>query len=264
MIDAHVHLWQIGRHDCVWPGPDLAAIYRDFTPDDLAPILQAHGVKRAMLVQSQESETDTLWLLGLARQSSLIAAVIGWVDLTTPDAIDRLVGAGPLAGVRPMVQDRPDSFYDDPALEPGLARLVERGLALDALVRPRHLAALLRVAHRYPALSLVIDHGAKPQPGEFDEWLSAMQPLAACPNVACKLSGLLTEMSPAAAIRCIHRLVELFGPDRLIWGSDWPVVTLASRYGDWLNLCREAVPATLHAQIFADNAARIYGLEGQA
>lgn len=266
IIDAHVHLWQIGQHDCVWPGPDLAAIYRDFTLDDLAAILQAHGVQSAIIVQSQESQADTFWLLERARPSPLIAAVIGWVDLTAPAAIDRLVEAGPLAGVRPMVQDRPDSFYDDPALEPGLAQLVERGLVLDALVRPRHLPALLRLARRHPTLSIVIDHGAKPEVGEglLADWLTAMQELAACPNVACKLSGLLTEMTPTATIACIEKLAELFGPDRLIWGSDWPVVTLAGSYGDWLSLCREAVPSALHGQIFAGNAARIYGLEGRA
>lgn len=272
MIDAHVHLWQIGQHDCRWPGPDLAAIHRDFTADELSAELRAHGVGSAIVVQSQESEADTRWLLDIAREARQVAAVIGWVDLTAPDVaqhIDRLAEAGPLAGIRPMVQDRGDDYYDDPALEAGLAHLAGRGLVLDALVRPRHLPALLRLAQYHSALSIVIDHCAKPAVEKPPaDWLTAMEALAACPNVTCKLSGLLTELAPgsapAAAISCIEKLVELFGPDRLIWGSDWPVVTLAGSYGDWLSLCREAVPSALHGQIFAGNAARIYGLEGRA
>lgn len=272
MIDAHVHLWRIGRNDCRWPGADLAPIHRDFTVPDLESELEEHGVDSAILIQSQESEVDTRWLLETAEQDRRIGGVVGWVELTAPDAparIDGLMAAGPLVGIRPMVQTRADDWYDDPALEPGLAHLARQRLVLEALVQPRHLPALLRLARRWPTLTIVIDHGAKPAVGgDLTDWTAAMAALAQCPHVLCKLSGLLTERVPGAddvAVRdCIDRLFHAFGPDRLIWGSDWPVVMLAAPYGDWLALARQAIPAAHHAAIFATNAARAYRLWGTA
>ena len=266
MIDAHVHLWQLDRHDCRWPGPDLRAIHRDHGLDELIAQLDANRVDAAILVQSQESELDTLWLLELARQSARIAGVVGWADLAArpQDRIDALMAAGPLLGLRPMMQGRGADCFDDPAIADGLIHMARRHLVLDALVRPRHLASLARLARRMPDLGIIIDHAAKPPVGAAmpADWRVAMADLAACPNVACKLSGLLTERTPGAGedmvIPFIAELFALFGPDRLLWGSDWPVLNLASDYTAWLDLARASLPVAAHRAIFADNAARLY------
>jgi len=268
VIDGHVHLWQIGRHACAWPGPDLPPLYRDFTLEDLWREREAGAVERVILVQSQPDVADTRWLLSLAISDARIAGVVGWVDLAATDIIAQIAqlrAAGPLVGVRPMVQDLADDWFDDPALDVALACLAGEGLTLDALIRPRHLAALGRLAERHPSLSIIIDHAAKPDNGAVTaDWIAAMARLASLPNVACKLSGLLTELPDdapdVAAEPCIDRLYRLFGADRLIWGSDWPVLTLRQSYSAWLALARQAVPVESHGAIFGGNATRIYGL----
>ncbi len=269
MIDTHVHLWRIGENDCTWPGPDLPAIHRHFLLSDLITVLDEAGVDQAILVQSQPSEADSLWLLDLARDDDRIAGVVGWTDLHSPDAaarIGRLATAGPLVGMRPMAQDGPADAYDDPAMQAGLAYLAQGNLVLDALVRPQHLASLLRQAQRFPNLRIVIDHAAKPAiGGEIPaDWLHAMEHLARHQNVACKVSGLLTETIPGAkhchALPVIDRLLDLFGPDRLIWGSDWPVMMLAAPYIEWRDLIWNHIAEDARQAVFHDNARRIYGV----
>ena len=266
MIDAHVHLWTLGSNGCRWPTPDLAPIHRDFALDDLRPSLAAAGVDGVVLVQSQEDSADTSWLLGIAADP-LVLGVVGWTDLLAEnavDAVERLALEPKLCGLRPMVQDLPDDWYDDPRLDPAFAAMAEHGLVLDALVRPRHLAALHRLAGRHRDLDIVVDHAAKPDFLSVDAWRAAMEPLAACPNIACKYSGLLTEVRPDHAPgeidRAFHLIWSWFGPDRLIWGSDWPVLNLAGGYSEWLGLARLLVPRTDQAAVFGGNARWIYGL----
>lgn len=218
-----------------------------------------------MLVQSQESARDTAWLLELAAAHAPVLGVVGWADLTDPGSIDGLAGNPWLKGLRPMVQDKADDWLDDPALEAGLARMAERGLVLDALVRPRHLPSLERLARRHPALSIVIDHGAKPDiaHGALDEWQAAMTALASLPNLSCKLSGLLTEARPGQETDVglvAAWLLDTFGAERLLWGSDWPVLNLAGTYEGWLRLARAVIPAESHGAVFGENARRIYRL----
>ena len=202
MIDAHVHLWRPGLNDCIWPGPDMPALHRDVLPEELWAEICGTGVSRVVLVQSQESEADTHWLLDLAHADERVAGVIGWSDLAAGDAparIDRAAARGKLLGLRPMVQDRADDWYDDPALDPALAHLARRGLVLEALVRSRHLAALARCAGRHPDLRVIIDHAAKPAMGECGMfWEEAMKRLAGLPQVMCKISGLVTELAERA------------------------------------------------------------------
>lgn len=262
MIDAHIHLWRLGQNDCSWPTADLSAIHRDHELAEFGSLARPLGVDRAILVQSQESERDTRWLL---EQGA--AGVVGWADLTTTDVATRLdaqIATGPLVGIRPMVQDRAPDWYDDPALDTGLACLAARNLTLDALIRPRHLAALDRLAARHPDLRIVIDHAAKPAigAGEHDAWRALLAPLAQRPGVACKLSGLLTETAPGQpaeiVLRYIDTLLALFGSDRVIWGSDWPVLNLRGDYAGWLALARGAVPATDRDAVFGGSARRFY------
>ncbi|MEG3164371.1 amidohydrolase family protein [Sphingomonas sp. PB2P19] len=265
MIDAHVHLWELARRQDAWPGPELPVLHRDFGLDDLRAALAGSGVRQVLLIQSEPSEADTRWLLQMAGDP-IVAGVVGWTDLAAADAparIDSLAAAGPLVGIRPMVQDLADEWYDDVALDVAFAHLAHRGLVLDALVRPRHLASLARLAARHPGLSIVIDHAAKPATGgDTVRWAEDMRALAALPNVMCKLSGLLTEIDRSthadAVPRLIADLLTMFGLDRLIWGSDWPVVTMRTSYTDWLAQARDAIPSDRHTDVFARNAARTY------
>ena len=267
MIDAHQHVWEIGRHGCTWPTPAEGPIFRDYGLDDFRAVASPHGVRRTILVQSQEDEEDTEWLLGLAAQDETVAAVVGWTDLAAPDAPARVaaLAARPrLAGLRPMVQDRAADWYDDPALDPAWAAMTDLGLGLDALVRVPHLAALDRLAARHPDLAIVIDHGAKPRiadPDGFATWHEAIAPLSSRYNLRCKLSGLLTECAaapPEAIEPYVEAMLALFGPERLIWGSDWPVLDLVSSYGEWLDMARRLVPARHHESVFERNAAIFY------
>ncbi|NEU12877.1 amidohydrolase family protein [Methylobacterium sp. BTF04] len=268
-IDAHQHFWRIADRSGSWPPADLAVLHRDFGPDDLAPLLADAGIDATVLVQSLDREADTAFMLALAAQHPFIKGVVGWTDLKAPEAptaIARLARDPNLKGLRPMLQDIADvAWVDDRALAPALAAMIAHDLTFDALVLPRHLPHLLAVAERHPDLRIVIDHGAKPAIREerrFDDWHRAMGDLAARPNVACKLSGLLTEAdgSGVAVRRYADALVSLFGPDRLIWGSDWPVLNLAGTYPDWLDLCRTIVPPAHHDAVFGENAAAIYRL----
>ncbi|NHK26474.1 amidohydrolase family protein [Parvularcula flava] len=268
MIDAHQHFWRLGNHDCTWPTPDLKAIYRDFLPGDLAPLLAENGVTGTILVQSQESEADTRFLLQLAGENDMIRGVVGWTDLAAADApekIDRLAGNRFLKGLRPMLQGMDDANWIlSDRLSAGLDSMETHSLSLDTLIMTRHLPVITTLARRRPQLAIVIDHAAKPPlaDGNLAEWDEVMRSAASCPNVSCKLSGLLTEAgtNPDLALirRTISRLLDLFGEERLIWGSDWPVHTLAGTYGDWLSLCLETTgPSPL---IYGVNATRFYRL----
>ncbi len=273
MIDAHQHVWQLGRNGCVWPTEAEASIFRDYGLADFRAEAAPCGVARTVLVQSQENAVDTDWLLDLAEGDELVAGVVGWADFGAPDAPARIaaLAARPkLKALRPMVQDKAADWYDDPALEPAFTAMVELGLRLDALVRVPHLAALDRLAARFPQLAIVIDHAAKPRidaEDGFAEWHAAIAPLAARQRVFCKLSGLLTECGsapPEAIEPYAEAILELFGPERTMWGSDWPVLELASSYAEWHELARACVPAAARTGVFERTAVRFYGLEDAA
>jgi L-fuconolactonase len=272
LIDAHQHFWRVGRNGFAWPTPDLAAIHRDFGPADLAAVGAPLGLTGSVLVQSQADDRDTDWLLELAADEPLVLAVVGWTDLSAPDVparIDELARRPKLRGLRPMLQNLDnDAWIAAPGLDPALDAMVAHGLSLDALVLPRHLPHLLALARRRPDLAIVIDHGAKPPiaTGEdADVWTRGIQALAAHPQVFCKLSGLLTEAAPGqgpdALTPYVQHLVSAFGPDRLMWGSDWPVLNLASDYGGWRDLANALSgltdPADL-AALFGATARRFY------
>ncbi|MDB5704021.1 MAG: hydrolase [Sphingomonas bacterium] len=267
MIDAHVHLWRIGANDCVWPTADLAGIHSDHELADYAKLAGPLGITGAILVQSQESERDSRWLLEQASGAALVAGVVGWADLRAHDIgarIEALASAGALVGLRPMVQDLAPGWFDDPALDAGLACLAAADLSLDALIRPHHLAALDRLASRHPTLRIVIDHAAKPAIGDdgYAAWHEAIAPLARHANVACKLSGLLTETAPGqpprAVLPYLDAIVALFSGDRVIWGSDWPVLNLRGDYGGWLATARAAIPPVDRDAVFGGNVRRFY------
>jgi L-fuconolactonase len=254
LIDAHQHFWRLGENDCTWPTADLPAIHRDFLPEDWRAVAVPCGVTGSVLVQTQESVRDTAWMLALAEQHDFILGVVGWADLTGSDFPQNPW----LKGLRPMVQGYRANHLD--SLDTGLAVMAEQGLVFDALVRPQHLASLERMALRHPALQIVIDHAAKPRFDDLGNWRKAMQRLAALPKVICKLSGLLTDAQGRDVAPLIAWLFDTFGEDRLLWGSDWPVLNLAGSYGGWLELAKSAIPETAHVAVFHDNARRIYSL----
>lgn len=270
VIDAHQHFWRLADRAGQWPPATLAGIHRDFGPDDLRPLMAAAGVSGTVLVQSLPTAEDTGYLLDIAAASDFVLGVVGWVDMKAPgapDQIARLAARPKFRGIRPMLQDLPeDDWIDDPALDAAAGALVRHGLTFDALVLPRHLKALAAFVRRHPALPVVIDHGAKPwiASGHIAGWRDDLSALAALPNVHCKLSGLLTEAGgrcEAAALRpYAETLLSLFGPGRVMFGSDWPVLRLAGDYAGWLAMARDFVPAADHAAVFAGNARAFYRL----
>jgi L-fuconolactonase len=272
-IDSHVHFWALARGDYGWLTPDLAPLYRDFGGDDLAPLVAADGIGSVVLVQAAPSEAETHYLLDQAARHEWVTGVVGWVDMAARDAparIAALAGNPRLKAIRPMIQDIADvDWMLRTELGPAFRALIAHDLAFDALVRPVHLAALRRLVERHPDLRIVIDHGAKPAiaNGEFDDWAAAMAGFGRDTPVSCKLSGLVTEAganwTDDRLRRYVDHLVAVFTPARLLWGSDWPVVTLAASYSAWWEVAHRLL-ADLdkagHDSIFGGTAAQFYHL----
>jgi L-fuconolactonase len=277
-IDAHVHFW--GERELAlyeWMTPEMNALRRPFGPDDLRPLLAAHEFDHAVVVQTHSSLAETRAFLELAAADDLVAGVVGWVDLTSPDVAGTLAelrggpGGNRLVAVRHQVHDEPDPEWlgrDD--VRRGLRALEEAGLAYDVLVRPRELPPALDMARALPGLTLVVDHIAKPPiaSGELDAWAKRLAPLAALEHVSCKVSGLVTEAdwgswTSGDLVPYVRRVAEWFGEDRLLFGSDWPVCTVAASYDEVVAACESALgeltPAA-RAAVFGGNAARVYGL----
>ena len=273
VIDAHQHFWRVGQNDCVWPTPELAAIHRDFLPDELEVLAAPLGVEGSVLVQSQPSDRDTDWLLELSKGRDFVKAVVGWTDLKSPGAPQRIaaLAAHPkMRGLRPMLQsESQDVWIADRALDPAVEAMIAHRLSFDALVFTHHLPHLGRFAQRHPSLPIVIDHAAKPsiRTGEIAPWRAQIASMAALPNVFCKLSGLLTEagreQGTEALKPVVDHLLAAFGPGRLMWGSDWPVLNLAGNYSHWLELAHKlcgTCSTEALAEIFAGTATKFYRL----
>jgi L-fuconolactonase len=271
VIDAHQHFWHLARGDYGWLTPALAPIHRDFGPLDLAPILARHGIERTILVQAAPTVAETEFLLAIARATPFVAGVVGWLDFEAreaPDAVARLAADPRLVGLRPMVQDiADDDWLARPAHAPVFEAMIAHGLVFDALVLPRHLPRLARVLERHPALTVAVDHGAKPRirEREIDGWRIDLATVATHPRAHCKLSGLVTEAPHDAGLDVllpyIDTLLGLFGPDRLAWGSDWPVVELAGGYDRWRQTSLAALAslsAVERAAVLGGTAERLY------
>jgi L-fuconolactonase len=271
IVDAHQHFWDPARGDYGWLKPDNP-IHRVFASVDLHPLMIDTSVDATILVQAAPTPAETDYLLSIARDTPWVLGVVGWIDLLAPEAVDqvtRRAGDPLFLGVRPMLQDLPDpNWILQPALAPALEAIAAAGLMFDALVLSHQIAAIAELARRHPRLAIMLDHGAKPRLGDADAmlgWAREMEKLSAMPNVTCKVSGLLTELTPAGTrddvARAIGVLFDLFGADRLVWGSDWPVLTLAGSYSGWFALAREAIAAKQESAVPAvmgGNALRLY------
>lgn len=272
-IDSHQHFWRLSRGDYDWMTPALKPIYCDFEPHDLKHHLEAHQVQKTVVVQAAATVAETEFLLKLADEYNWIAGVVGWVDMASTEAIttlDRLKVNPKFVGIRPMIHDIADpDWMLRPELTPAFAWLEENRLTFDALVKPVHLKNLGKLLARHPDLKAVIDHGGKPniREQEFNGWAEDIVFLANHTRACCKLSGLLTEAASEAGYRelCLYIdcLLECFGSERLMWGSDWPVLNLASGYDRWVLLCEQALkalPEPDRQKIWRDNAMTFYNL----
>ena len=274
-VDAHHHVWTLARGDYGWlqPTASLAPIYRDFDLADLRPALVAAEVETTVLVQAAPTVAETRFLLDVAGNSEgLVHGVVGWAELAALDAVEALAELARdrmLKSIRPMLQDLADpEWILRPEVQPALAALPQLGLRFDALVKPRQLEPLLRALERHSELEVVVDHCAKPDiAGQaWQPWAGDIAAIARETSAYCKLSGLVTEAgvhwSVDALRRYVDHVLECFGPARVMWGSDWPVVTLAASYERWSETTDALLAGLSRAEqeaIRGGNARRFYG-----
>ncbi len=277
-IDAHHHVWDLAVRDQAWTA-EFPLLRRSFTLDELHPSLVANDISATVIVQTVSVAEETPELLALAAAAEVPSLVVGWVDLTGPDVSDRLAelrsapGGNRLVGIRHQVQEETDLNWlrrDDVRL--GLAAIGSAGLAYDLIIKPQHLGVAADTVAALPDVRFILDHAGKPAigKGERQPWQSNIADLARHPNVAVKLSGLVTEAGPYWEIDDLRPyaedLLESFGPERIMFGSDWPVCLLAASY-DQVAHCAEELTAHLssseRAMIFGATAAQWYGLDEQ-
>jgi L-fucono-1,5-lactonase len=264
MIDAHQHFWRYDAAQYAWIDSSMAALRRDFLPEELAALMNAGGVDATIAVQARQDEAETAWLLDLAARHPFIRGVVGWVDLQAADAdrrLEQLAATPRLLGVRHVVQAEPDGFLHRHAFRQGVAAVGRCDLVYDILIYARQLPEAIRFAADFPDQRFVLDHLGKPdiRGNGLDEWRRRLQAMADLPHVWCKLSGLVTEAdwrawTPGQLRPYLDGALDAFGPSRLMFGSDWPVCTLAASYGEVLGLVRDAI-----AEYSADEQAQILG-----
>ncbi len=273
MIDSHHHIWDLDHPDYRWLTPELDRIYRSFRLDDYHAEARRHGIAGSVLVQAADSVAETERLLAVAEAEPAVLGVVGWVDLAADDleaVLGRLSRSPWLKGVRPMVQDiAEDTWLLRAEVARGTALLTRYGMCFDALVKPRHLPVLRQYLSCHPDLPVVIDHGAKPEiaDGAFDAWAKDLGIIAAETRAFCKLSGLVTEakahwitddLKPYA-----EHILDCFGPDRVMWGSDWPVVNLAGGLDAWMKATHGLLSELndeARSAVFVRSAQQFYGL----
>jgi L-fuconolactonase len=274
IVDSHQHFWRFDPIRDAWITDAMAVLRRDYLPEDLAPELARNSVDATVAVQGDQSEEETRFLLDLASRHDSIAGVVGWVDLRAADVPRRLEYFSQfekLSGFRHIVQAEADDFLQREDFQRGVARLGEFGFTYDILIYERQLAAAVEFAGRFPDQPFVIDHIAKPDhtANTIDRWERHMRSLAQHPHMMCKLSGLITEAdwkrwSAAQFAPYLEIAFDAFGPDRLMFGSDWPVCLLAGSYTQVRTLVADflrARPADVLAGVFGENAARFYNLK---
>lgn len=273
-IDSHQHFWRYSAAEYGWISEPMAALRRDFLPADLKPLLDAAGLDGCIAVQAPQTLAETRFLLDLAKHHPWLRGVVGWVDLQSPEVDLQLreFSRNPrFVGVRHIAQAEPDPrFLCSEPFQRGLAALAPYDLVYDLLVFPHQLPAAIELVDRFPGQRFVLDHCAKPdlRNGELEAWATAIAALARHRNVACKVSGLVTEAdwatwTPAGLHRAFATVRDAFGPDRLLFGSDWPVCLCASDYQRWVDTvagwCADLTAAEQDG-VFGGNALQLYRL----
>lgn len=274
-IDSHQHYWHYVPSEYGWISAEMASLKRDRLPPDLRPILVRHGFQGTVAVQARQTLHETRWLLRLAEEYPLMLGVVGWVDLTDPqlaDSLEELACHPKLRGVRHVLQDEADDHYMlRESFLRGLRTLRSFNLAYDLLIFPRHLPIACQLASRLPDQRFVLDHMAKPpiREGLLEPWAAQVRRLAAFPNVYCKVSGLITEAdwklwTESDLVPYLDTVFDAFGPQRIMFGSDWPVCTVAGSYAqvvDSISTYVEALSSQEKAAVWGGTASEFYGLE---
>ena len=275
IIDSHQHFWKLSRNDYKWLTEDLLELYRDFMPNDLYPILNEHQIDKTIVVQAAPTIEETLFLLTLFEKYDWIAGVVGWLDFSSVNFhqnFEVLLRHPGFVGVRPMLQDlHEDDWILRPDVLKNVELLVQHDVPLDLLIKPRHIPYILELLKLFPKLRVVVNHIAKPNIAEqqLDGWKEAIEKIAMYPNAMCKLSGLVTEATHQNWTLeefqpFITHVVNVFGTERVMFGSDWPVCNLSGTYNDVLMILMENLPAKLLGKdlemIFGENAKRFYKL----
>jgi L-fuconolactonase len=274
VVDSHHHFWRYTPAEYGWIDENMAAIRRDFLPADLQQEIAVAGVDAVVSVQARQSVEETRWLLDLATQNPFIAGVVGWVPLVSPTVaadLARFAAHPKLVAIRHVLQDEPDPLFMLSAdFQAGIRALRAHNLAYDILIYHRHLAQTTELVDRHPAQSFVIDHMAKPsiKDGTVEPWARGMRELSRRPHVCCKLSGMVTEVgrphwSLADLRPYLDVVLEAFGPERVLFGSDWPVCLVACGYARWMEIVQELIAPLSpgeRAAILGDNARRVYRL----
>lgn len=270
-LDAHHHLWEPARGYYDWMPKDNATLNRPYAPADLAPILVQQKIDATILVQAAATVEETEYMLGLADATDWIVGVVGWVDFENPNHkahLTRLSAHPKFVGVRPMIQDIADvNWMLREDVQWAYQALIDLDLTFDALGFPRHLDNFNTLLRRYPGMRSVIDHCMKPQirdhkPKSFQHWADGMSRLADT-GAYCKFSGLVTEASAGWTLNDLRpyadHILKTFGPDRTLWGSDWPVCRLGASYADW-----HAIAQALTAHLTPQDQATVFGRTAQA
>ena len=272
-VDSHQHFWKLSRGDYSWMTPDMKKLYKDFFPSDLEPLIKEKNISKTIIVQAADTVAETEFTLKLAEDNEFVAGVVGWVDLEsskTKETIDKLCESKFLKGIRPMIHDiENDEWMLQDNLNENINYLATKNLTFDALVRPQHLKYLIKFVQKFDFLPIVIDHIAKPKilNSEIDEWKKDMKALSGYQNVFCKFSGVLTEVGEDYSKTQIEPFVDfilnLFSPNKIMWGSDWPVLTMAENYSNWFDLamdCCNDFSESEKNMIFANTAKSFYNI----
>ena len=274
-IDCHMHFWTLAMEPyySLWMSPDLRTLYGDYLPRDAQPLMAANNVQGVVLVSAASSIHETGYLMGMADSQDFIRGVVAWVDILAPSAVEDLQSWArfrKLKSIRPYLQDlAEDDWILKPELDPAIKAMLDLGLRFDALIKPRHILNTVRFIERYPTLPVIVDVMAKPAICEngFEPWRRDIEQFRNLKHVYCKMSGILTEDGPnwtRDRLRpYFEAIIDVFGPDRLVFGSDWPVVNLVADYSSWIETLNQALGGLTRAdqqKIWADNGERFYGV----
>ncbi|WP_339724760.1 amidohydrolase family protein [uncultured Paraglaciecola sp.] len=254
IVDSHLHFWKLSRQDYAWLTPYLGVLYQDRLPLDWQQASTGLGVNKAVVIQAAPTDAETDFLLSLTQKSDSLAGVVGWVDMNAHSSLvcarlQQLAAEPKFKGIRPMLQDIEDvEWILNPNFTPIFNFLIEHNLSFDALVRGEHLDAILHIAQTFPDLKMVINHCAKPNihANAFDNWATSICRFSSLSNVYVKVSGLSTEAGRKQQLvehyqHYFQHITKVFGVERMMWGSDWPVVNINNSYKGWFDLCRELV-----------------------